>query len=200
MMSYIVITLLTVVVLLVAGFFVVGYNGIVRREQRVKEAQSEIERELNRVAELFPNLVNSVKGAGLLEQKVLIQISEAYSKYLNTIKSSSDLSDRINASSSFFGAIMPIILQLPQYPQMQSIQQFGNLFNEIRASIDKVAYARQFLNEAVNDYNNFVLTFPWFIVAKLIGKGELPYFKFERTEETRKSLESGEFTKGLTQW
>jgi len=136
----------------------------------------------------------------LLEQKIPTQISESYSKYLSAIKSSKDLSDRINTSSSFFGTIMPIILQLPQYPQLQSMQQFQMLFNEIRVSIDKVAYARQFLNDAINDYNTYILSFPGIIIAKLLGKKELPYFRYERAEETRRSLESGEFTKGLTQW
>jgi len=188
------------IIFFVVALFIAGYNGIVKREQRVRQAQSEIERELNRIAELLPNLVNTVKGAGLLEQKVLTQISESYSKYLSAIKSSKDLSDRINTSSSFFGTIMPIILQLPQYPQLQSMQQFQMLFNEIRVSIDKVAYARQFLNDAINDYNTYILSFPGIIIAKLLGKKELPYFRYERSEETRRSLESGEFTKGLAQW
>jgi len=199
MISYITVALV-IVVLFVVVFFIAGYNSIVRREQRVRQAQSEIERELNRVAELLPNLVNTVKGAGLLEQRVLTQISESYSKYLSAIKSSKDLSDRINTSSSFFGTIMPIILQLPQYPQLQSMQQFQMLFNEIRVSIDKVSYARQFLNDAINDYNTYILSFPGIIIAKLLGKKELPYFRYERSEETRRSLESGDFTKGLTQW
>ena len=192
-----------VLILVLVGivvFFIIGYNNIVRKEQRVRQAQSEIERELNRVAELLPNLVNTVKGAGLLEQRVYAQISEAYGKYVNAIRSGGDLSERISASSSFFGAIMPIILQLPQYPQLQSMQQFKALFDEIRVSIDKVAYARQFLNDAVNDYNTFILSFPWVIVARLLGKKELPYFKYERAEETRRSLEAGDFTKSLTQW
>ncbi|RDD52247.1 LemA family protein [Nanoarchaeota archaeon NZ13-N] len=188
------------IIFFIIVFFIAVYNSIIRREQRVRQAQSEIERELNRVAELLPNLVNSVKGAGLLEQKVLTQISESYSKYLSAIKSSKDLSDRINTSSSFFGTIMPIILQLPQYPQLQSMQQFQMLFNEIRVSIDKVSYARQFLNDAINDYNTYILSFPGIIIAKLLGKKELPYFRYERSEETRRSLESGEFTKGLSQW
>ena len=179
--------------------FIVGYNGIIAREQRVRQAQSEIERELNRVAELLPNLVNVVKGAGLLEQRVLTQIADAFGRYVNAMKSS-DLGERIQSSASFFGTIMPIVLQLPQFPQLQSMQQFQELFNEIRVSVDKIAYARQYLNEAVNEYNTYILSFPWVIIARLMGKRELPYFKYERAEETRRSLELGELTKGLTQW
>jgi len=198
-MSLVLLIVIALIAVSFVAFFIVGYNSIVRKEQQVKNAFSSIDVQLNRIAEQLPNLVNVVKGAGVLESKTLTQIADAYGKYAGALKSSSDPNTKIKAAATFFGTVMPIILQLPQYPQLQSIQQFQQLYNEIKVSIDKIAYAREFYNSAVQDYNLFILSFPWIIIAKLMGKKPYEYFEYERKEETRRALETGEITKILTQ-
>lgn len=110
------------------------------------------------------------------------------------------MQDKVQVSSNFFGAIYPIILQLPNYPQLQSIPGFSNLMHEITVAIDKITYARQYYNQAVEDYNVFISKFPWVIVAKIFGKKPHVYFEYKRREETLYRLESGDFTQSLTQF
>ncbi len=191
-------TLVLVLLVIVVLFFAVAYNNIIKKEQRVKQAWADIDVQLQRAAELLPNLVNTLKGSAKFERSTLQAISEAYSRYVAALKQGG-MDEQVREGARFFNVIYPIILQLPQYPELQTVQAFRDVLSDLRNTMDKIAYARQFYNQAVQDYNTYILSFPWNIVAKLFGKKEYTFFNIEASE--RRSIEdklrSGDFTKGL---
>ncbi|MEM4040151.1 MAG: LemA family protein [Thermoplasmata archaeon] len=188
-----------VVVAGVGILFVYGYNRIVALEKRVEQSWADIDVHLKALAEKVPNLINVLKSQANFEQKTLIQISESYGKLMSALRGG-DFDRKVKSASEFFGVFMPIVFQLPQFPQLQSNQTFRDLFNEIKISIDKVTYARQFYNQAVQEYNVTILSIPWIIIAKLMNKKEKPYFMLgeEKRKEIESKLESGDLTQGLS--
>lgn len=176
-----------------------GYNRIINLEKRVDRAWSDIDVHLQRIAELLPNLINILKGQANFERETLTKIADAYGKLVEAMKSTST-SDKASKASAAVGVLFPIIYQLPQFPQLQSVQGFNKVMDEIKVSIDKIAYSRQFYNQAVTDFNTFISIFPWMIIAKGMGKKEKSLFQLPETrrEEIGRALASGEFTKEIT--
>ncbi|MEM5820716.1 MAG: LemA family protein [Candidatus Aenigmatarchaeota archaeon] len=188
-----------IVAILVALFFIVTYNKIVRMERNIDKAWREIDIQLQRIAEQLPNLINILKGQAGFEKDVLTRISDAYARIAEAMRAP-PTKENVGKVSSALGILMPIIYQLPQYPQLQSIQAFSKVMDELRVSIDKIAYSRQFYNDAVTEYNIFINSFPWLIVARMLGKSDKPLFEIgeEKRREITTKLETGAFTADLT--
>ncbi|MEM5832742.1 MAG: LemA family protein, partial [Candidatus Aenigmatarchaeota archaeon] len=187
---------------IVAGIgilFAYGYNRIVALEKRVEQSWADIDVHLKALAEKIPNFINVLKSQANFEQKTLLQISESYGKLMSALRGV-NFDDKVKSANEFFGVFMPIVFQLPQFPQLQTNQTFRDMFNEIKVSIDKVAYARQFYNQAVQEYNVTIISIPWIIIAKLMNKKEKPYFTLgeEKRKEIESKLESGDLTQGLS--
>lgn len=180
---------------IIAIAFIYVYNRIVTLSRRVDQAFADIDVQLNRISELLPNLLNVLKQSAVFEKKVLENIAEAHKELVGAMKS--DANTKVKAASKFFGVFYPIVYQIPQYPQLQSIKGFQDVMKEITVSIDKLTYARQFYNQAVNDYNVYIETFPGIIVAKIIGKKSREFFNLPETErrEAEEKLKSGKATK-----
>ncbi|NPA86737.1 MAG: LemA family protein, partial [Candidatus Diapherotrites archaeon] len=165
---------------------------------RAMQAWADIDVQLQRVAELVPNLVNSLKGSALFEKKTLENIARAHAELVEAMRKG-DQEGKVKAASNFMGVLMPIIYQIPQYPQLQTTETFRKLMDELSESMDKIAYARQFYNQAVADYNTFISLFPWNIVASLFNFKPLPFFQMPEREAVIRKLSTGEYTEELTQ-
>ncbi|MEM0480892.1 MAG: LemA family protein [Candidatus Aenigmatarchaeota archaeon] len=191
MLLWIILGIIAVIVIA----FVLIYNRIVALNRRVDQAFADIDVQLNRINELLPNLINVLKQSAVFEKKVLESIAEAHKELVSAMKSDTDT--KVRAASKFFGVFYPIVYQIPQYPQLQSIKGFQDVMKEITVSIDKLAYARQFYNQAVNDYNVFIESFPGIIVAAILRKKPREFFNLPETErkEAESKLKSGELTK-----
>ncbi|MEM5830285.1 MAG: LemA family protein [Candidatus Aenigmatarchaeota archaeon] len=194
-----VVVIVAIVAIIVAIFFIYMYNRIITLEKGIDKAWREIDIQLQRIAELLPNLINLLKGQANFEKSVLLGISDAYAKIAEAMRVPSQ-DEKVRRVSAAFTALVPIIYQLPNYPQLQSIQGFSKVMDELRVSIDKIAYSRQFYNDAVTTYNIFISTFPGIIVAKLMNRKERPLFELEERKraEITSRLESGAFTADLT--
>ncbi|MGC9079603.1 MAG: LemA family protein [Nanopusillaceae archaeon] len=201
--------LVVLIVVLIVVIFVIliilGNNKIVKLEQEADKAWSDIDIEIKRTASLIPNLVNVLKGAVGAEQKLLIpivnSISSAYANLFQVYNNpSSGHDEKVRAAAGFFATLYPIVLQLPSWPvwpQLQSLPQFRELWNDIRVSIDKIANAEKYYNDAAKMYNTAIQTFPWSIAAMILHKKRKEYFEYKGREEAMRRIESGELTAGL---
>lgn len=184
--------LFLLLITLAAFLFVYGYNRIVSLEIRVNKAWADVDVQLKRIAELIPNLVNTLKGSANFERSTLEAIADAHARLV-----SSSGTDRVDAASKFVAAVYPIIYQIPQYPSLKTTEEYSKLMDELRYSFDKLAYARQFYNQAVQEYNTFIAQLPWNIIAILLTKKPKPYFEIPNREDIEKRLESGTLTSNL---
>ncbi len=166
-----------------------GYNTLQSKQQNVKGKWAGIETQLQRRADLIPNLFEAAKAAGVQEQEVFGQIAEARSRLLNATreapagengdKSPEQKQKIIEANNSFGGTIGRLLSLVENYPDLKSSQAFMNFQVSLEGTENRIATARNDYNTAVQDYNTSRGNFPMVIAAKLYGFKEEPYFKAE---------------------
>ena len=170
-----------------------GYNTLTTKQQDVKGKWANVETQLQRRGDLFNNLVESAKMAGIQEQEVFGKIAEARSRLINATnqapqgeggdKSPEQKQAVIDAANSFGGTVGRLLVLNEAYPQLQSNQNFLALQNEVAGTENRVAVARQDYNTSVQDYNTTRARFPTVISAKLFGFKEEPFFKADETSK-----------------
>ena len=166
-----------------------GYNTLQSKQQNVKGKWAGIETQLQRRADLIPNLFEAAKAAGVQEQEVFGQIADARSRLLNATreapagengdKSPEQKQKIIEANNSFGGTIGRLLSLVENYPDLKSSQAFLSFQNSLEGTENRIAVSRNDYNTAVQDYNTSRGNFPMVIAAKLYGFKEEPYFKAE---------------------
>jgi len=164
------ITLAVVAVLLLAAFMVFGsyitaQRQMVALDQVVKTNWSDVDVQLQRRADLIPNLVETVKGFTKEENSVYADIANARAGMLN----GQSPADKIAASNQLDGAIGRLLLLTENYPQLRSSEQFMRLQDELSGTENRVAVARNRYNQALQDYNTYIQQFPNNIWAGIAG-------------------------------
>jgi LemA protein len=149
------------------------YNGLVGKQQAVKNEFSNVDVQLQRRADLIPNLVNTVKGYAQHEEKVFSDIADARSKLLNA-KTVDEKSDANAQVSSALGRLL--VLQ-ENYPNLKADQQFIRLQDELAGTENRIAVARRDYNTKVLDYNTSRQRFPTVIFASVLGFQPADEFK-----------------------
>lgn len=168
-----------------------GYNKLQTKQQNVKAKWANIEVQMQRRADLIPNAFEAAKAAGVQEQAVFNQISEARSRLINatTAQPAGENGDKtpeqkqavIDANNSFGGTIGRLLSLTEAYPTLQSSVSFQKFQDELSGTENRIGVARGDYNSAVQDYNTTRGQFPTVISAKLYGFKEEPYFKADDT-------------------
>src|SRR3990170_5042281 len=172
----IVIALVVVAVLVIGGFIVIGmYNGLVRGRNRVKEAWSGIDVQLRRRASLVPNLVETVKGYAAHERETFEEVTRARS----AVEQAGSVPDAAAANNMLTGALRHLFAVAENYPQLQAAENFRQLQAELSDIEEKIAFARQFYNSNVLDYNNRIATVPSNVLAGMFSFGPEEFFEAE---------------------
>src|ERR1700690_1322106 len=156
---------LVLVVLMVFSSYVSAKNQMVANDQNVKAAWSEVDVQLERRADLIPNLVETVKGFTKEESTVFGDIANARAGMLNAQGPAA----KIAANGQLDGAMGRLSLLTENYPQLRSSEQFMRLQDELSGTENRIGVARKRYNEAIQDYNTFVLQFPNNIWAGMAG-------------------------------
>ncbi|HPG37548.1 MAG TPA: LemA family protein, partial [Candidatus Saccharibacteria bacterium] len=173
-MSLIVILGIVLAVIVVAG--VVMYNGLVRLNQRVEEAWSDITVQLKRRYDLIPNLVSTVKGYAAHEKTVLEDVTAARANALNA----QGVEATAKAENAFEGTLKSLFAVAESYPDLKASQNFQQLQAELVDTEDKIQAARRFYNGAVRDFNTKRKVFPTNIFASMLGfKEDKKYFELD---------------------
>ena len=164
---------LVVVALMVFSSYVSARNQMVAYDQEVKSSWSEVDVQMQRRADLIPNLVETVKGFTKEESTVFGDIANARAGMLNAQGPAA----KIAANNQLDGAIGRLLLLTENYPQLRSSDQFMRLQDELAGTENRIGVARKRYNEALQTYNTFVLQFPNNIWAGLAGfKQNTAYF------------------------
>jgi LemA protein len=181
--------LLLAVVLIAVTASGCGYNTLQAKQQNVKAKWSNIETQLQRRADLIPNLFEAAKAAGVQEQEVFGQIAQARSQLLNATQEapqgengdkSPEQKEKIIAANNSFGGTLGRLLSLVEnYPTLRSSESFQKFQDSLEGTENRIAVARQDYNAAVQDYNTARGQFPMVIAAKIYGFKEEPYFQAE---------------------
>ncbi|MFH1588121.1 MAG: LemA family protein [Candidatus Diapherotrites archaeon] len=167
------ILLFLIIILVVAVIAVIlMYNSFVSLQKKVENAWSQIEVQLNRRADLIPNLIETVKGYAKFEKKTLQAVTEARTSIMNakTPKESA------SADNMLSGALKSIFAVSEAYPDLKANQNFLKLQEEFSSTENKIAYARQFYNDIVMKFNTAIAVFPGVIFAGMFGFKEKEFF------------------------
>ncbi len=179
-MSTIIIVAIIVAFIVIVGLIFVGmYNGLVRGRNRVKEAFAGIDVQLRRRASLVPNLVETVKGYAEHERGTF----EAVTRARAMLERAGTPGDAAQANNMLTGALRSLFAVAENYPQLQAAENFRQLQAELGDIEEKIAFARQFYNSNVLDYNNRLQTVPTVFIAGMFGFQ--PEEFFEADEEGR---------------
>ena len=167
------------VVVLVGIAFVVAYNGLVRRRNAVDSAWAGIDVQLQRRHDLVPNLVETVKGYAAHERETLDAVVQAR----NAAVAAQGPQAQAQAENVLTGALRQLFALAEAYPDLKANQNFLALQEELTSTEDRVAYARQFYNDAVLTYNTKIQSIPSNVIASMFGFGPREFF--EAGDETR---------------
>jgi len=154
------------------------YNGLITMKTQIDEAWSQIDVQLKRRTDLIPNLVASVKGYAKHEKTVFENVTKARTALMNA----GSPEKMAKANDQLTGALKSLFAVAESYPQLKANENFLQLQKELGDTEDKVAYARQFYNSTVMDYNVKVKVFPNVLLAGAFGFTEKPFFKTEGSE------------------
>jgi LemA protein len=161
------------VVVLVLVVSVLVYNGLVRRRNQVDSAWSQMDVQRRQRYDLIPKLVETVKGYAGHEQGTLDAVTEARARAL----SAQDPADQASAESMLTSALKGLFAVAESYPDLRASQNFLELQQELSATADRAAYARQYYNDAVMTYNNAVTTVPQSVFAAIFRFRTREYFQ-----------------------
>ena len=166
---------LPLALVLVAGC---GYNQIQTLDERSNAAESQIKVQLQRRADLIPNLVETVKAYAKQEQTIFTAVAEARAKLAGAVQSG-NLEEMARANGELTAGLGRLLAIVENYPQLKSNENFRALQDQLEGTENRIAVARQDYNETVNTYNAYIRRFPQVMTAKVLGKGPRPYFELQ---------------------
>jgi LemA protein len=165
-----------VVLVLLIGYIVLLFNRLVSYRNRVNNAWHQIDVQLNRRADLIPNLVETVKGYASHERETFEAVTQARSAIMNA----KSVGESAQAEGMLSQALKSLFAVAEAYPELKANQNFLALQEELSGTENKIAYARQFYNDSVMSYDIARQRFPANILAGMFGfKEEREYFEPE---------------------
>jgi LemA protein len=156
-----------------------GYNTIQTKDEAVNAAASQIKTQLQRRADLIPNLVETVKGFARQESTIFIGVSEARGRLAGAVQTG-DLQEMAAANQALNAPLGRLLALVEAYPDLKSNQNFLQLQDQLEGTENRISVARQDYNRSVEDFNAYIRRFPYNLTAKVIGRGK-PREYFELT-------------------
>ena len=171
------------IIVVLAVIIIAMDNGLVTSRQKVKNAWSQIDVQLQRRFDLIPNFVETVKGYMQHEKDTLTKVTELRTSWANatTVDEKAELNNQLS------GALKTIMAVSENYPDLKANQNFMELQEELRNTENKISFSRQFYNDTVTMYNTKLEVFPSNIIANMFAFKPETVFAAE-SEEARKNV------------
>jgi LemA protein len=145
-------------------------------DENAQQAKQQISVQLQRRADLVPNLVNTVKGYAQHEEAVFTQVAQARAGLAGAIQTG-DPGQMATANNQLTGALGRLLAISEAYPQLKADQGFLRLQDELTGTENRIATSRNDYNQAVQSYNTYIRTFPQALTAKVTGAKPRTYFE-----------------------
>ena len=172
-----------IIIAVIVIFIISTYNGLVVSRQKVKNAWSQIDVQLQRRFDLIPNFVETVKGYAGHEKETLEAVINARNKAV----SANTKEEEIKANGELTGALSRLFALTEAYPDLKANTNFIDLQATLKDTEDKISFARQFYNDTVLKYKNKLEMFPSNIVASIFNfKPEMFFEASEADKEVPK--------------
>lgn len=177
------------------AFGACGYNTIQSYDEQAAQAKQNIDAQLQRRADLIPNLVNTVKGFAAQEEKVLTEVTQARAGLVGALQKpgGSDPAELANANAQLTGALGRLTVAIEAYPELKSNENFLRLQDELTGTENRIAVSRTDYNNAVRQYNEYIRKFPQVLTAKATGAKPRTYF--EVTDAAARAAPTVDFSK-----
>lgn len=172
--------IISCIVLLIIAFIWGSYNSLVKLDERVNEAWSDITVQLKRRADLIPNLVETVKGYAKHETEAIKQVSDARAKMMGA----RSVQSTAEADKSMLGALSRIMAVSESYPELKADKNFQKLQEELSDTEDKIQAARRFYNAGAKEINTKIKIFP-INLFKGFGFKKREYYEVEESEKAK---------------
>ncbi len=160
-----------------------SYNSLVKEQENVNSAWAQVENQYQRRADLIPNLVATVKGVADFEKSTLTEVTDARSRVGQVKITADDLNDPEKlkqfqaAQDNLSGALQKLLVVTENYPQLKANENFLQLQSQLEGTENRISVERRKFNEAAQQYNTAIRTFPAVISAKIFGFKEKAYFQ-----------------------
>lgn len=161
------------IIVLLGVMLISGYNNLVTISEGVNGSWSQVQNQLQRRADLIPNLVETVKGYASQEKEVFTAVAEARAK----LAGAATVGDAAQADQVLTGALGRLLAISESYPQLKSDANFRALQDELAGTENRIATARRDYNNSVQSYNTKIKTLPTSLYAGIFGFGQRDYFK-----------------------
>lgn len=187
-------TVIIVVLALVIVWGISCYNGLVKSDEGVKTAWSQVENVYQRRADLIPNLVATVKGYATHESETLEGVVEARAKATQMTVNVDDLSEeniaKFQQAQGELGAALGRLMAITEaYPDLKANQNFSELQAQLEGTENRIAVERKNYNETARNYNTSIRVFPKNIIASIFGFTAKGYFEASEGAETAPKVE-----------
>ncbi len=181
------------VVVLLVLYVIYAYNNFVRLVQRVKDAWSGIDVQLQRRYDLIPNLVETVKGYAAHERAVFEEVTNARARATQVHVDPANITPEqitamAGAESALTASLGRLLAVAEAYPDVKANQNFAQLQTELTDTENKIQAARRFYNSNVKDLNTSVQMFPGNIIANMFKFSEEVYFNLDEKPEVREAV------------
>ena len=169
----VILAVIVLVAVVVGGTFVSKWNQLVTMDTDIKAKWAQVDNQLQRRADLIPNLVETVKGFAAQEKTIMESIANARAK----MAGAGSVQDRIAASNELSSALSRLLVVVENYPQLKSDATFARLMDELAGTENRLSVERKRYNDSVQVYNVAIRTFPDYLIASILGFKEQPFFE-----------------------
>ena len=178
MLVILIVLIVLLAVVIGAGLLILGiYNGLIRARVRSREAWAGIDVQLKRRASLIPNLVETVKGYAAHEKEVLENVTRARAQ----LEQAGGAAQAAQADNVLTSTLRTLFAVSENYPDLKANENFLAVQKELADVEEKVAFARQFYNRNVMDFNTRIQVFPSVIIANMFNFERFEFFEAEET-------------------
>jgi LemA protein len=167
------------ILFLIAGKLIGGYNQVIAMEENVKSKWAQVENQLKRRYDLIPNLVETVKGYAKHEKEIFENIAQARTRYFQA----DDVKSRIKSANMLEGALSRLLLLQERYPDLKASQSFLKLQDSLEGTENRIAVERKRYNDSVQVLNTYIRTFFGRFYALLAGVSQAEYYEIPEAEK-----------------
>lgn len=177
------ILILLIVAIVIIGYIVTIYNGLIKLKNNIKKSWANIDVLLKQRSDELPKLIATVKGYMKHEKEVLENLTKARTNFLNA----NTVAETAAADNMISGALKSLFAVAENYPNLKANENFMQLQNRISGIENEIADRREFYNDSVNQYNIRIQSIPDVIVARMMGYTDEEMF--EVAESDKQDLE-----------